>query len=72
MRHSIFAMALVLAGCSSVGDLRRDAKAPAAVPSADAVQAAQLNSYINAMSQLVQGSPPVTRRGPGPAPCAMG
>jgi cell division septum initiation protein DivIVA len=57
MRHSIIAMALVLAGCSSVADLRRDAKAPVAAPSADTVQAAQLNSYINAMSQLVQGSP---------------
>jgi hypothetical protein len=50
-------MALIGTGCSSVAELRRDAKAPAAAPSADAVQAAQLNSYINAMSQLVQGSP---------------
>jgi hypothetical protein len=58
MRHSVaVAMVLALAGCSSVADLRRDAKAPVVAPSADAVQAAQLNSYVNAMSQLVQGSP---------------
>jgi cell division septum initiation protein DivIVA len=58
MRHSLsVAMLLALAGCSSVADLRRDAKAPVVAPSADAVQAAQLNSYINAMSQLVLGSP---------------
>jgi hypothetical protein len=58
MRHSIaVAVVVALAGCSSVSELRRDAKAPAIAPSADAVQAAQLNSYINALSQLVQGSP---------------
>jgi cell division septum initiation protein DivIVA len=58
MRHSVaVVMILALAGCSSVAELRRDAKAPAIAPSADAVQAAQLNSYVNAMSQLVQGSP---------------
>ena len=62
MRHSIglgacSAVVLALAGCSSVAGLSRDAKAPATAPSADSIQAAQLNSYINAMSQLVQGSP---------------
>lgn len=64
MRHRLSRMVvlalgagLLFAGCSGVAELRRDAKAPATAPSADAVQAAQLNSYINAMSQLVQGSP---------------
>ncbi len=50
-------MILVLSACSSVAELRRDSKAPATAPSADAIQAAQLNSYVSAMSQLVQGSP---------------
>jgi cell division septum initiation protein DivIVA len=54
---SSVAAALALAGCSSVAGLRHDAKAPATTPSADVVQAAQLNSYANALSQLVQGSP---------------
>ncbi|MEO8307457.1 MAG: hypothetical protein ABI616_05395 [Pseudomonadota bacterium] len=62
MRHSrlmatAVGLAMAIAGCSSVADLRRDAKPAAVAPSADAVQAAQLTSYINSMSQLVQGSP---------------
>lgn len=60
MRHSasLYASgcALLLAGCSSIGDLR-DGASPAVVPTAEAVQAAQLNSYSSALSQLVQGSP---------------
>lgn len=60
MRHSVyqFAGAIVvgaLAGCSSIAELRRDT-APTG-PTPEAQQAAQLNSYASALSQLVQGSP---------------
>jgi hypothetical protein len=62
MRHNLRRLAggiaiLGLAGCSSMGDLRGDGAKVAATPSAEAVQAAQLNSHVNALSQLVQGSP---------------
>jgi len=63
MRHSHFKPAgglaiCLLAGCSSVGDLRPGgAAATATTPNAEIVQAAQLNAYSSALSQLVQGSP---------------
>jgi hypothetical protein len=50
--------ALVLAGCTSLPDLRSTGNAGTpTTPSAEAVQAAQLNSYSATLSQLVQGSP---------------
>jgi hypothetical protein len=54
----VVAAVLLITGCSGISDLRRQGAAgPAAAPSAEVVQAAQLNSYISALSQLVQGSP---------------
>jgi hypothetical protein len=58
-RHIASAMLVVLvAGCTSLPDLRTNGNGGTpATPSADAVQAAQLNSYSATLSQLVQGSP---------------
>jgi len=63
MRHSLRYIAggtivLVLAGCTGPSGLRSGGTAgPTTAPSAEAVQAAQLNSYSSTLSQLVQGSP---------------
>ena len=63
MRHSLLhfaggTLALVLAGCTGLNDLRSNGAAGTPVtPTAEAVQAAQLNSYSATLSQLVQGSP---------------
>ncbi|HXC60362.1 MAG TPA: hypothetical protein VN645_13695 [Steroidobacteraceae bacterium] len=48
---------LLLGGCSSVAALRGEKPASVAAPSGEAIQAAQLSSYIASLQQLVQGSP---------------
>jgi hypothetical protein len=54
--HACACVLLLLAGCSTIDELRDGPAGPAA-PTAEAVQAAQLNSYSSALGQLVQGSP---------------
>jgi hypothetical protein len=59
MPHKFLAAAILLliAGCGSLPSLRSERAAAVVAPNADVVQAAQLNSYINALQLLVQGSP---------------
>jgi hypothetical protein len=61
MRHNATLAVLILAacaaGCSGLQDLRGKRAAAAIVPSSEAIQAAQLNSYLNSLQTVVQGSP---------------
>lgn len=59
MRHNALAMAVLglLAACAGVTERRSERPAEVAPPSMEAIQAAQLASYVTALQLVVQGSP---------------
>jgi hypothetical protein len=58
LRSAVFVAAGLLAGCASLGNAGREqVRAPAAAPSGEMLQAAQLSAYLNSLQRLVQGSP---------------